>query len=334
MSGGMQDYFRNLRQTRKDAAPWNSRGITLDRVREVVRAMNIADPSAAEAILALLDDGLENYYPAARSAGRKFAEGASTAQIGCHVGIFQRGGTKLDREGRDYWIKPLREVGAIEICYCLPETGEIVAGHLKAKSPNCCYRLDPGFVTVLASPDWKDKLGAYLEKSSVGRRLKAQAEAATAAAEKVEHGHADLIRQCRDLYVPRFLPGYDVIYIDDGDGDRITEEQRAALDRAGIRLTLEDSYPDMLLHSASDHALWFIEAVTSDGEVDEQKVQGCLRIAERAKLKLGGLTTTYASWRAAAARQGRMKNLAPGSYVWIVEDAGRQFRVEEPLPPR
>lgn len=32
-----------------------------------------------------------------------------------YIGILQRGGyTKLDREGRDYWLKPLWEIGALE----------------------------------------------------------------------------------------------------------------------------------------------------------------------------------------------------------------------------
>jgi hypothetical protein len=58
-----------------------------------------------------------------------FCNGASTQQIAAHVGTFQRGGTRLDREGRDYWIKPLRDIGAVEPIYLQPETGAFILGH-------------------------------------------------------------------------------------------------------------------------------------------------------------------------------------------------------------
>lgn len=324
----MQEYFRELRKTRQTKYPWNSRGITLERIETIVKAIGINDPNCAAAILALLDDDLPNYYKSAREVGRTFSEGASTAQIGCHVGILQRGGTKLDREGRDYWIKPLREIGAIEAAYCDPQTGEILPGHLKAKSPNNCYRLDAEFIEILATQDWRKPLTNYLNKTEVGKRLKLQARGASIAAERVSSDHADLIRACIEIYVPAFLPTYKLVYIDDGDGDRITDVQREDLQALNIELTLADSFPDVILVDTNRRSIWFIEAVTSDGEVDEQKVKGCIRIAKRAKLSVAGFTTAYSNWKSAAMRQSRMKNVAPRTYIWILEDAGRQFFVE------
>jgi hypothetical protein len=42
---------------------------------------------------------------------------------------------------------------------------------------------------------------------------------------------------------------------------------------------------------------------------------------------LDGATTAYPTWKVAASRQGRYKNLAPDSYLWIVEDPSRQYLV-------
>ncbi len=58
-------------------------------------------PDNVDAVYALLDDETASWFPSAPE-GTKFSDGASTAHIGCHVEILQRGGSKLDREGRDY----------------------------------------------------------------------------------------------------------------------------------------------------------------------------------------------------------------------------------------
>lgn len=98
---------------------------------------------------------------------------------------------------------------------------------------------------------------------------------------------------------------------------------------AGVTLTLEDAMPDALLwHPETDH-LWVIEAVTSDGELDFHKVAQM----ERCGKSDVGFTTTYRTWREAAARQSAHGNVAVGTYIWIQADpakhrawSGRRFR--------
>ena len=75
-------------------------------------------------------------------------------------------------------------------------------------------------------------------------------------------------------------------------------------------------------------AIWVVEAVTSDGEVDSHKVQGLTALAQRCGKKTIGFTTAYTTWREAATRQGKHKNIAPGTYIWIREDGAKQFSVE------
>ena len=128
--------------------------------------------------------------------------------------------------------------------------------------------------------------------------------------------------------MPKFLPGFEVLYIDATDGQRVTPEQEQALQKAGITIQLGDSMPDILLWNQKTDKLWVVEAVTSDGEVDLHKVESLTRLAERSGKKDIGFTTAYMTWRDAAARQGKHKNIAPGTYIWIREDGAKQFSVE------
>lgn len=144
----------------------------------------------------------------------------------------------------------------------------------------------------------------------------------------VDTGHADLIRACCDVYAPKFLPGFEVLYVDDADGDRVSDGEREKLYGSGIEITLDDAMPDVLLWNRRTDALWVIEAVTSDGEVDHHKVAQVRAFAKRNGKEEVGFTTAYPTWKLAAQRQGKHKNIAPGTYIWIREDAAKQFLAE------
>jgi hypothetical protein len=129
-------------------------------------------------------------------------------------------------------------------------------------------------------------------------------------------------------YVPRFLLGYEVIYVDAGDGDRVTKKDQRNLMRAGLKIGLGDSMPDILLWNREQDELWVIEAVCSDGEVDRHKVESLTSLANRCGKKSIGFTTAYCTWKSAASRQGKHKNICPGTHIWIQEDGTKQFTVE------
>ena len=71
-----------------------------------------------------------------------------------------------------------------------------------------------------------------------------------------------------------------------------------------------------------------IEAVTSDGEVDNHKVESLRRFATRNGKTTVNFTTVFATWKEAAARQGKHKNIAAGTYIWIQEDGSKQLKVD------
>jgi BsuBI/PstI restriction endonuclease domain len=97
---------------------------------------------------------------------------------------------------------------------------------------------------------------------------------------------------------------------------------------AGVDLGLGDAMPDALLWNAATDWLWVIEAVTSDGEVDMHKVTQMTSLANRFGKPGIGFTTTYRTWKDAAARQGTHTNIAIGTYIWIQGDPAKQFKVE------
>ncbi|NYH22460.1 BsuBI/PstI family type II restriction endonuclease [Paraburkholderia bryophila] len=315
-------------QTAPQAVPSSFQGVTKEKVRQVLTRLHLGtNVDLVDGVYALLDDQTNSWFSNVPPATR-FSHGATTAHLACHIGILQRGGGKLDREGRDYWIKPLRELGGIEPV--LLHEQRFIFGHVKAKSPNSSYRLSEEFKAILRAPDgqWEGLLSAWTSLDAARVRREFQASMVEASRLLVDRGHSELIQASISYYAARFLPGYNVIYVDDGDGDRITEEDRANFARAGVHLLLGDAMPDVLLHNPELDWLWVIEAVTSDGEVDMHKMTQLIGMANRCGKAGIGFTTTYRTWREAGARQAAHGNVAVDSYIWIQEDPARHLLVE------
>lgn len=301
--------------------------MTKNRIRAVLQYLDLGNNNdLIDGVFALLDDETDSWFTTAPK-GSKIEDGATTAHLACHIGILQRGIGKLDREGRDYWIKPLRELGGIEPI--LLEKGAFISGHVKAKSPNSSYRLDHTLKTVLKASDdtWQDLLKQWANEDIARERRAFQAKMAEASRKLIDTGHADLIKASVENYAPRFLPGYQLLYVDDADGDRISDAERAKMDAAGVALTLDDAMPDAFFWNPDTDHLWVIEAVTSDGEVDAHKVAQMNRLAERCGKPGVGFTTTYRTWKDTAARQGKHQNIAYETFIWIQGDPAKQFKV-------
>jgi len=314
-------------ETGKPAVPDSFQGISKARVQQVLNRLALgSNRDIVDAVFAMLDDETPSWFAGAPK-GTTFAEGASTAHLGCHIGVLQRGASKLDREGRDYWIKPLRELGAVEPVFL--NNSKFIPGHPVAKSPNSAYRINSDFKAILQAKDgdWEKALAAWASQDAVRRRREHQAKVEEESRKQVDSSHSQLISDSVAHYAKRFLPEYEVVYIDDGDGDRITEEDKQKLAKAGINFQLGDAMPDVLLWNPKTDRLWVIEAVTSDGEVDFHKVKQLEDLAKRSGKKGIDFTTTYRSWKDAASRQEANKNLAMDTYVWIQSDPSKQFKV-------
>lgn len=291
-----------------------------------------ASADCASVIFALLDNETPSWF-SNPPPGARFSDGATIAHIGAHVGILQRGGQrKLDREGRDYWIKPLRELGIVHAIQL--NRGVFLDGHPIAKSPNSAYRLADDFLRILqlGEDEWPAALAEWSREDAQRERTKLRSEAELLVRSIHASPHVVLIRASIDLYVATFLPEYEVIYVDDSDGDRMPEHFRAKLLEAGLTLHIDDAYPDILLWSRATDSLWAIEAVTSDGEVDSSKVEKLTRLAVRHGKRSINFTTSYMDWRTVASRQSSNFNVAVNTYIWILEDPGRALLVTSCSP--
>jgi hypothetical protein len=304
--------------------------VTKKRIEQVLKSLSRGTADQVDAVFALLDNKTPNWFTEAAVKGFKFCEGASTAHLACHIGILQRDAGKLDREGRDYWLKPLWEIGALEKVTFDSEKSQFLDGHPVAKSPNSAYRIATSFLDVLKGTKeaWPKLLTEWSSEDATRARLQIQAKLAESAKTGVGSAHEKLIAAaCRD-YATRFLPGFEVLYLDLGDGDRVDEDAKKRLKDAGLGIELGDSMPDVLLWNKETDALWVIEAVCSDGEVDLHKIANLRKLAERHGKFHIGFTTAYPTWQLAATRQGKHKNIPPGTFIWIQEDGTKQFSVE------
>ncbi|MEZ8965416.1 hypothetical protein AB6E53_01890 [Vibrio breoganii] len=136
-----------------DVLPSDYNGVTVDKIRKVLTKIDRCTNNMIEGVFALMSTE-PNWFKKAAKNGYLYRDGATTAHIGTHVGILQRGNRdKLDREGRDYWLKPLWEIGAIEKAYFNSKDSTFLPGHPKAKSPNSAYRLSSEFIAILEAPD-------------------------------------------------------------------------------------------------------------------------------------------------------------------------------------
>ncbi|MGN7509087.1 BsuBI/PstI family type II restriction endonuclease [Aeromonas salmonicida] len=324
---GIEQYAIDRRtaakQLGKPILPEQYYGVTKEKILSVLSRIDQGKENIVDAVFAMLCDE-PHWSNSAAKHGFKFKDGATNAHIATHVGILQRGrDIKLDREGRDYWLKPLWQIGAVQKVTYDASSKTFQPGH-KAKSSACGYRLADDFIDILISAEgeWQQKLDEWIREDKCRERLAFQAEQAEGG---FQSDHSDLIEASHAVYAPRFLPGYQVVYIDDGDGDRISKEQLEILQMAGLKITLEDSMPDVLLWNPDDDSLWVIEAVTSDGEVDLHKMESLTAFSVRNKKPSIGFTTTYPTWKKVYERQSKNKNLAVGSYLWIREDASKNI---------
>lgn len=327
----VDDVAAKLRKQRmsesKPTVPDKLQGVSKQKVQQVLAELSLTNLDLVDAVYALLDNETDNWMRNAPK-GAKFADGATTAGIACHIGILQRGKTKLDREGRDYWIKPLRDLGGFEAIYLHDD--QFIAGHPKPKSPSSAYKLEDNFHMILAAPDgeWQHLLAEWIKEDVARKRVEFQASLAKTASALVSNDHGDLIKASVEHYAAKFLPDFRVLYVDDSDGDRVSIEEAEAMKMAGVSFNLGDAWPDILMWNPKTNWLWVIEAVTSDGEVDISKITKMTEFAKRHGKSGIGFTTTYLTWKRAAARQGTHRNAAIGSYIWIQADPAKQFLVE------
>jgi hypothetical protein len=292
------------------------------RIEYILGRLGLLSPDMVETILVFLDDKTPSGFPRLAKRGVPLSSGATTQQLFRHIAP-RLGKKEIDREQRDYIMLPLREVGILIKGYADTKAGEVVPHFWKPKSSNNVYALDPEFRSLLqrADADFPVALQAWEGASQDRRRRIASAEAAAFAVDRGDR----LVSIARSLYCPRFLPGYEVVFVDDADGERIAPEWRDHVERLRLPLDLESRWPDIILNLPGTPRFWIVDCVETNGEVDPVRLQELTEAFRDRGLSIDGFTTVYRTARDFARRQARVDNIAPKTYVWIAELGGAEF---------
>jgi hypothetical protein len=295
---------------------------TRARVNFILNRLGLATPERVETVLALLDHETPSPFRTLAKRGLPFGAGAGTRQILDYIAP-KLGKTRMDRELRDYIMLPLREVGILSKGWVDPKSGEIVPDYWKSKSPNNVYRLTDDFADLISLPDneFEPAMEAWESETEERTTRMMSAEAAALA----ERDDQRLVNITVDLYCPNFLPDYEIVFIDDRDGERIGPEYVEAVERLNLPLDLASRWPDIILNVPGTNHCWIVDCVETDGEVDAVRRAEMEESFEDRGLSVDGFTTIYRTTRRFAERQSQMDNIAVGSYVWIAEIGGTQY---------
>jgi hypothetical protein len=309
-----------------------------DRIRRVLSALNLYTDQRAAVLMVLTDDAIPHHHPALADAHLPLGACGTTAQVfEDAIKYLATSSAKLDREARDFHVAPLHRPGMLIERVQIPAAPErkstgklLVEGWPKAKSQFSGHRITSEVRELLAASeeDFEKLLGAFLSADAMRERQARAGQASVRVAS--DSPHAELIRVARDAQIGELARqgrDYKCIYIDDTDGDRVSASEAAELETRGLTFGGNWRYPDGLLVDDDAQEVWIIDAVTSDGEVDENRAEDFVKAFKERGWVVAGFTTAYRTYADMVRRQAIVRNLAYGSNVWIAEDGGRFLNV-------
>ena len=238
---------------------------------------------------------------------------------------------------RDEVFRHWSRLGAIERDEATPTT-----------SSKPAWSLTPDFAALFAQSLSKDRLeqrieawqDAHLGPVGLARRAiarqRAQAGHAVvvqlpaAAQRSLRPGDSSLILQGMiEELVPRIMDAPAVLAISESarKADVVDKE---LLDGLGIVVKADRLLPDALIFDASLGRFWFVEAVATDGEINEARKADLLAWAASQGIAASacGFLTGFLS-RAHTAFRRRVASLAWGTLVWFLDEPDKIFRLEE-----
>lgn len=290
-----------------------------------------------EVLVALSDDQTPHPMQRLADKGHPISVAGTTSQLFA-VAAKALGKPSIDRELRDYVFPDLIRAGLavkvhIHTANEAEETGEdFGVGYHVPKSPNSAYTLTAEARELLLldadEATWevaRDKwLGGTAQRRQQLRKKRAS-DAVSAA--PPANKHSILIQECVDALLDSVAKDFELVYIDDADGDRINPRWEERLRELNLAPDIATRWADAMLVNERAKKIWIVDAVTSDGEVDETRAADFREQLGERGYEVAGMTTAYETWQRAAARQKGQGNLAVGTTFWIAEDGGKLFTV-------
>lgn len=91
--------------------------------------------------------------------------------------------------------------------------------------------------------------------------------------------HNELQKAIIEEFAPRFAPGVECLYV----GDTVEKDlvfDRSRLSQLGVKMTIHNKLPDVMLYSPDQNWLYFVEAVTSVGPMTHARVKQIREMTE------------------------------------------------------
>ena len=193
-------------------------------------------------------------------------------------------------------------------------------------SPKTFYQIAPTAIRLLRKfglPTWSKSLAAYLKKRDTLAMRYAQARKLKMIPVKMKSGqalhltpgkHSQLIRAAVEEFVPRFLPGADLLYVSDtGKKWAFWDERR--LCSLSIHLDEHGKMPDVVAHDRRRNWLVLVEVYTNHGPVSPK------RHAELKSVFSSSAGLVYVTaFPSRAMLSKHVHELAWETEVWIADD--------------
>ncbi|MFI8632312.1 BsuBI/PstI family type II restriction endonuclease [Microbacterium sp. NPDC077663] len=237
---------------------------------------------------------------------------------------------------RDETFRKWREHGALRERLDLPKTSG--AGRWTME-PHFADLFDPGLSdsnVEIAAAEWRE---AHLSPAAKLRvRFAIEGEQAShavtvalpnnAGTRTLEVGRASLIlKGVVENWAPARLRNPYVVSVSE-PGDKVFTADAKLLSYLGVTINVSSLLPDALIADVGDSAVdfWFIEAVNTDGEINEARKRDFLEWARQQGIETDRcrFLTAFSSRNDPAARK-RLKDLAEGSYAYFADEPGHEL---------
>lgn len=309
------------------------------RFVELLEALNIYTDLRLGVLIALDDDVTAHERRPLAEKGFTRRSGGGTTRRVLDAAAEHNDHSGYDREYRDHAFPRLIEVGMVDKAYAVTKASDtqpigIKRRHHKSKSNNNVYVLTEELVALVgvAPSAWPEASRGWLAEDDERRRKVVERSAAVSSADENVSPHSALITACVNTLLVSAAAEYTLIFVDDEDGNRIRDEFREQLELRNLMPDLSSKWPDAILVEDESRSVWFVDAVTSDGEIDQSRGDALVEWADENGWITSGMTTAYLTWNAAGARQHKERNLAIGSSMWVAEDGGKLLTVRALTP--
>lgn len=220
-----------------------------------------------------------------------------------------RFGNRRDRElVRKKIARPLVELGCLEKV-TRTRSGELVKGHPISKSPHCAYRLTRSFWDMIFSDDGKYPNATFQRCVDVNDIKKGIYDKST---------HEELMDTCVEHLAELFMGESVLVYRDPSHGPRVGLDEIVSLSVIGLEMNpRDDPCPDLIFWNEFTNTLWIVEAVTTEGIIDDPRKKCLEQWVRRGSSDISiKYVTAFVSWKVAASF---MAKIGTNTKVWVQE---------------